>query len=113
MYVQLRLLHIYYYYSIHIVLYNYNRTERKEIKTFIIMSHKCLKNLIEISTVCKILMSTEISSNTLGNKQCKQVLHTTSSNKNNFTVRISPSVYFSYLFCSNPNTKKGSEEKSV
>lgn len=107
---QQRLLQIYYY--IHIVLHNYNRTGRKEIKTFIILSHKFFKHFQEISTVCKILMSTEISSNTPGNKQSKPVLQTTSSEKK-FTVRISPFIYFSYSFCSNPNTKKGSEEKSV
>lgn len=90
---QLRL-HIYYYYSIHIVLYNYNRTGRTETKNFIILSHKCLKNLMEISTVCKILVSTEISSNAPEKKQSKRVLHTTSSEKDNFTVRISPSKYF-------------------
>lgn len=36
---------------------------------------------METSTVCKILMSTEISSNTPGNKQSKPVLLTTSPEK--------------------------------
>lgn len=36
---------------------------------------------MEISTTCKIPMSTEISSNTLGNKQAKTLLHTASAEK--------------------------------
>lgn len=37
---------------------------------------------MEISTICKIPMNTEISSNTPGNRQSKTALHTTSAEKN-------------------------------
>lgn len=44
-------------------------------------SVKKYKHLIEISTICEIPMSSEISSNTPRNKQSQPVLHTTSAEK--------------------------------